>query len=112
MKQLNSNQKKSSVNEDNIPEKCIIGLKPDGVSILDEELNQVIFYQYEIIINWGISKDQFILCMPTDTTAIKRVCFLTSQTKVIQTVIEVYCNLKAGKTKKTIKEIVDNYDNQ
>lgn len=104
------NQKKSSVNEDNIPEKCIIGLKPDGVSILDEELNQVIFYQYEIIINWGISKDQFILCMPTDTTAIKRVCFLTSQTKVIQTVIEVYCNLKAGKTKKTIKEIVDNYD--
>ena len=104
------NQKKSSVNEDNIPEICIIGLKPDGVSVLDEELNQVVFYQYENIINWGISKDQFILCMPTDTAAIKRVCFLTSQTKVIQTVIEVYCSLKAGKTKKTIKEIVDKYD--
>lgn len=104
------NQKKSSVNEDNIPEKCIIALKPDGVSVLDEELKQVVFYQYEIIINWGISKDQFILCMPTDTATIKRVCFLTSQTKVIQTVIEVYCSLKAGKTKKTIKEIVDGYD--
>ena len=104
------NQKKSSVNEDNIPEKCIIALKPDGVSVLNEELNQIVFYEYEIIINWGISKDQFIICMPTDTAAIKRVCFLTSQTKVIQTVIEVYCSLKAGKTKKTIKEIVDGYD--
>ena len=104
------NKKKSSVNEDKIPDNCIIGLRPDGVCILDEDLNQIIFYEYEIIINWGISKDQFILCMPTDTTAVKRVCFLTSQTKVIQTVIEVYCNIKAGKTKKDIKTIVDGYD--
>jgi hypothetical protein len=104
------NQKKSSVNKDNIPEKCAIALRPDGVCILDEDLNQIVLYVYEIIINWGISKDQFIICMPTDTAAIKRVCFLTSQTKVIQTVIEVYCSLKAGKTKKTIKEIVDGYD--
>ena len=104
------NKKKSSVNEDNIPENCIIALKPDGVAVLDEELNQVVFYEYEIIINWGISKDQFIICMPTDTSVIKRVCFLTSQTKVIQTVIEVYCSIKAGKTKKTIKEIINGYD--
>ena len=104
------NKKKSSVNEDNIPEICIIALKPDGVAILDQELEQVVFYEYEIIINWGISKDQFILCMPTETSVVKRVCFLTSQTKVIQTVIEVYCSLKAGKTKKTIKEIIDGYD--
>ena len=103
-------KKKSSVNEDNIPEICIIALKPDGVAILDQELEQVVFYEYEIIINWGISKDQFILCMPTETSVVKRVCFLTSQTKVIQTVIEVYCSLKAGKTKKTIKEIIDGYD--
>ena len=48
--------------------------------------------------------------MPTDTSVIKRVCFLTSQTKVIQTVIEVYCSIKAGKTKKTIKEIINGYD--
>ena len=104
------NQKKSSVNSNNIPDKCIIALRPDGVCILDEELNQIVLYPYERIINWGIGKDQFIICMPTDTSAITRVCFLTSQTKVIQCVIEVYCSLKAGKTKKTIKEIVDGYD--
>ena len=104
------NQKKSSLNEDNIPDNCIIALRPDGICILDEELSQVVFYEYESIKNWGISKDQFILCMPTDSNTVKRVCFLTSQTKVIQTVIEVYCNVKAGKTKKYIKDVVDNYD--
>ena len=104
------NQKKSSVNEDNIPVNCIIALRPDGICILDEELSQVVFYEYESIKNWGISKDQFILCMPTDSNMVKRVCFLTSQTKVIQTVIEVYCNIKAGKTKKYIKDVVDQYD--
>ena len=104
------NQKKSSINEDNIPANCIIALRPDGVCVLDEELSQVVFYEYESIKNWGISKDQFILCMPTDSNTVKRVCFLTSQTKVIQTVIEVYCNVKAGKTKKYIKDVVDKYD--
>lgn len=104
------NQKKSSVNDDNIPVNCIIALRPDGICILDEELSQVVFYEYESIKNWGISKDQFILCMPTDSNTVKRVCFLTSQTKVIQTVIEVYCNVKAGKTKKYIKDVVDKYD--
>ena len=104
------NDKKSSINEDNIPANCIIALRPDGICILDEDLSQVVFYEYESIKNWGISKDQFILCMPTDSNTVKRVCFLTSQTKVIQTVIEVYCNVKAGKTKKYIKDVVDQYD--
>ena len=104
------NDKKSSINEDNIPASCIIALRPDGICILDEDLSQVVFYEYESIKNWGISKDQFILCMPTDSNTVKRVCFLTSQTKVIQTVIEVYCNVKAGKTKKYIKDVVDQYD--
>ena len=104
------NKKKSSVKEDNIPEKCIIGLKPDGLCILDEQLNKIVFYRYELIVNWGISKDQFIICMPMEDYSVKRICFSTSQTKVIQTVIEVYCNLKAGKSKKVIKEIIDGYD--
>ena len=104
------NQNKSSSNEDNIPEKCIIGIKPDGICILDEELNQIVLYDYEIILNWGISKDQFILSIQKDVNSIKKVSFFTSQTKVIQTVIEVYCNMKVGQSKKNIKEIVDGYD--
>ena len=104
------NQNKSSSNEDNIPEKCIIGIKPDGICILDEELKQIVLYDYEIILNWGISKDQFILSIQKDVNSIKKVSFFTSQTKVIQTVIEVYCNMKVGQSKKNIKEIVDGYD--
>ena len=104
------NQKKSSINSDNIPEKCIVALNKDGIHIVDRDYNQIIFYHYENVINWGISKDQFIICMPTDSPIVKRVSFITSQTKVIQNVIEVYCSLKAGKTKKVIKEIIDGYD--
>ena len=104
------NQNKSSSNEDNIPEKCIIGIKPDGICILDEELKQIVLYDYEIILNWGISKDQFILSIQKDVNSIKKISFFTSQTKVIQTVIEVYCNMKVGQSKKNIKEIVDGYD--
>ena len=41
---------------------------------------------------------------------IKRICFFTSQTKVIQTLIEIYCNLMIGKTIKDIQEVVKDYD--
>jgi hypothetical protein len=103
-------EQKSSVNEDKIPHKCIIGLKPDGISILDEDLTRKSFYAYEKIINWGISNNKLVICIQEDKSLMKRVCFITSQTKVIQTAIEVYCNLKAGRTNKNIKEIVDGYD--
>ena len=91
--------------------RIIIDAMHNGICVLDEELNQVVFYEYESIINWGISKNQFIIVIPLDdSSSIKRVCFITSPTKVIQTVIEVYCSLKAGKSKKIIKEIIDGYD--
>ena len=41
---------------------------------------------------------------------IKRACFFTSQTKVIQALIEIYCNLLVGKTIKDIQDVVKNYD--
>ena len=41
---------------------------------------------------------------------IKRTCFFTSQTKVIQTLIEIYCNLLVGKTINEIQDVVKNYD--
>ena len=73
------NQNKSSSNEDNIPEKCIIGIKPDGICILDEELNQIVLYDYEIILNWGISKDQFILSIQKDVNSIKKISFFQNK---------------------------------
>ena len=104
------NEKKSSVNEEKIPKRCIIGIKPDGISILTETLTLIAFYDYENIINWGISNNQLIICIEDGNSLAKRVCFITSQTKVIQTVIEIYCNLKVGESNKKIKEIVDGYD--
>ena len=113
MQQFNAkfNEEKSGSNEDGIPEECVIGLKPDGIMIMDREHNEVVFYKYETIMNWGISKNQLIICILTSVNKIKRSCFFTGQTKVIQALIEIYCNLLVGKTVKDIQDVVKNYDN-
>ena len=112
MQQFNAklNEQKSGTNEDEIPENCIIGLKPEGIMILDREHNEIVFYRYETIMNWGISKNQLIICISTSMNEIKRACFFTSQTKVIQALVEIYCNLLVGKTIKDIQDVVKNYD--
>ena len=104
------NEQKSGTNEDDIPDECIIGFRPDGILILDREHNEIVLYKYETIMNWGISKNQLIICISTSMNEIKRICFFTSQTKVIQTLIEIYCNLMVGKTIKDIQEVVKDYD--
>ena len=112
MQQFNAkfNYQKSGTNEDEIPDLCTIGLKPDGIMIMNREHNEIVFYKYETIMNWGISKNQLILCISVGQNEIKRSCFITSQTKVIQALIEIYCNLLVGKTIKDIQEVVKNYD--
>ena len=112
MQQFNAriNEQKSGTNEDDIPNECIIGLCPEGIKILDREHNEVVFYRYETIMNWGISKNQLIICISTSMNEIKRAGFFTSQTKVIQALIEIYCNLLIGKTLRDVQEVVKNYD--
>jgi hypothetical protein len=112
MQQFNArfNEQKSGTNEDDIPSDCIIGLCPDGIKILDREHNEVVFYRYETIMNWGISKNQLIISISTSMNEIKRAGFFTSQTKVIQTLIEIHCNLLIGKTLRDVQDIVKNYD--
>ena len=56
--------------------------------------------------NWGISNNQFIICISTIDNNIRKVCFFTSQTKVIQNIIEIYCNIIAGKDMKEIQNII------
>ena len=104
------NEQKSGTNEDNIPDECILGFKPDGIYIFDREHNEIIDYKYETIMNWGISKNQLIICISTSMNEIKRICFFTSQTKVIQALIEIYCNLLAGKTINEMQDVVKDYD--
>ena len=53
--------------------------------------------------NWGISKNQLIIFISTSMNEIKKACSFTSQTKVIQALIEIYCNLLVGKTIKEQK---------
>jgi hypothetical protein len=93
-----------SNNEDNIPNTCVIGIRPDGIVILDKDRNQKCFYSYDTLLNWGISQTDLILNVETNDNT-RKICFITSQTKVIQNLIEIYCNLICGKTIKEIKEM-------
>ena len=105
------NSKKSSTgNFDGIQNDCIIAVKPEGISILNMDLKETVFYDYNIIINWGISKNQFIMTVMNGENANKKICFITSQTKVIQTVIEIYTNMIVGKENKQIEKIMNDYD--
>ena len=104
------NAEKSGSNDDNIPDECIIGLKPEGIIILDRERNEIAFYKYDVMMNWGISRVQLIICISTSLNEIRRICFFTSQTKVIQTLIEVYCNMYIGKSITEIQDVVKCYD--
>ena len=104
------NAEKSGSNDDNIPDECIIGLKPEGIIILDRERNEIAFYKYDVMMNWGISRIQLIICISTSLNEIRRICFFTSQTKVIQTLIEVYCNMYIGKSITEIQDVVKCYD--
>ena len=97
------NTHKSS-NEDNIPNTCVIGIRPDGIVILDKDRNQQCFYSYDSLLNWGISQTDLILNIESNDNT-KKLCFITSQTKVIQNLIEAYCNLICGKSIKEIKEM-------
>ena len=112
MQQFNArfNEQKSGSNDDDIPSECILGLCPDGIKILDREHNEIVFYRYETIMNWGISKNQLILSISTSMNEIKRAGFFTSQTKVIQALIEIHCNLLIGKTLHEVQDVVKNYD--
>ena len=44
MQQFNAkfNVEKSGTNEDDIPEKCVIGIKPDGIVIMDRTRNEIV----------------------------------------------------------------------
>ena len=104
------NYTKSGTNDDKIPDICILGFRPDGIIIMDENKNEVIFYKYDSIMNWGISRTQLILCLSTSLNEIRRVCFKTSQTKVMQSLIEIYCNMIVGKNIGEIQKVVSEYE--
>lgn len=102
------NAQKSTNISDNIPEECIIGIKPDGITIFDSERNKLFFYPYESIINWGVSKDQLILSLSTKDN-VKRLAFTTYQTTIIQAIVEIYCHLIAQTPIAQIHEILAKY---
>ena len=106
------NEFKSSDNDDNIPENCILGFQREGIIVLNTNREKISFYEYVTIKNWGISKNSLVICIGTDDKNVRRLYFSTGETNVIQTLMEIYVSLLAGLSYKDIKTIIDERDNK
>ena len=106
------NEFKSSDNDDNIPQNCILGFQPEGIIVLNMDREKVVFYEYVTIKNWGISKNSLVMCIGYDNKKLRRLYFNTGETNVIQTLMEIYVSLIAGLSHKDIKTIIEERDNK
>lgn len=100
----------NETNDEKIPEDCVIGIKPNGIMILDKDRNEIVFFKYEVIMSWGISNEQFVIMIPNEENVVRRVIFNTSQQKVIQSLILIYCHTLTGKTLKELVQIIEQSD--
>ncbi len=101
---------KSTDNEDNIPENCILGFQPEGIIVMNTNREKVVFYEYVTIKNWGISISYFVLTITLDNLKLRRLYFSTGETNVIQTIMEIYGCFLAGISFKNIKIIIEDRD--
>ena len=101
---------KSTDNDDNIPEKCILGFKPDGILVLNKERDKVAFYPYVTIKNWGISMKYFLICISEGDEKLRKLYFETGETNVIQTIMEIYGCFIVGLSLGEIQTIIEEKD--
>jgi len=101
---------KSSDNSDLIPENCILGFQPDGIVIFNSKREKVAFYEYVTIKNWGISDKVFVIIITLDNIELRKLYFYTGQTNVIQTIMEMYSCIIAGKSLNEMKAIIEERD--
>ena len=101
---------KSSDNDDIIPETCILGFKPEGIVVFSKEREKITFYEYAIIKNWGISANIFVINISLDNSAMRKLYFQTGETNVIQTIMEMYGCIIAGKSLSEMQSILEERD--
>jgi myosin-7 len=51
-------------NYENLPENLILAIKPDGISMLDMDRNELKFIFYNQIISWGVNNSTFVIVIP------------------------------------------------
>jgi hypothetical protein len=103
---------KSTDNFDLIPENCILGFQPDGIVIFNSKREKVVFYDYVTIKNWGISDKVFVIIVTLDNVELRKLYFYTGQTNVIQTIMEMYSYIIAGKSLNEIRTVIEERDNK
>ncbi len=90
-----------SVKDDvKITKNVILGIKPTGLNVCDEDRNELVSLSYSKIISWGVNNSTFVVVLPKRNNSddeYPKYYFESHQTKMIQLLIEAYTNLIVGK---------------
>lgn len=105
-------REKSSDNDDDIPFDCILGFQPEGIIILNADRERVCFYEYTTIKNWGISAHTFVIMICKNEKKLRRLAFITGETNVIQTLMEMYGYIIVGLGLKDMQILLEERDNK
>ena len=81
-----------------------------GNSYFSKEREKITFYEYAIIKNWGISANIFVINISLDNSAMRKLYFQTGETNVIQTIMEMYGCIIAGKSLSEMQSILEERD--
>lgn len=88
------------------PEDLILSIKPNNISLYDLGKKKLCTYDYNMIINWGISSVYFVFVVPKEDDLILKFYLETPHTKTIQNIIETYVNLLCGKSENEVDKLI------
>ena len=105
-------EKKSNDNNDefNPDSDIILGFKPEGIVIFNQQKEIIAFYEYIYIQYWGISANYLVINIKKGNSANRKLYFHVSETNVIQTIMTIYVNFLAGKSLKEITQDIEQRD--
>ena len=105
-------EKKSNDNNDEInPDaEILLGFKPEGIAIFNQEKEIIAFYEYIYIQYWGISANYLVINIKKGNSTNRKLYFHVSETNVIQTIMTIYVNFIAGKSLKEITQDIEQRD--
>lgn len=93
--------KSNSMNEynpDNLPEDCIVAVRPHDVLITDENRNPLVIMPLETIASWAVNSETIVIVQRLSKTEFSKYYFDCYQSKLFQILMDGYSNLAFNKT--------------
>ena len=88
-----------------IPDKCLLGIKEEGIFIMNKEYHEVVFYDFTKIKTIRVIKDQVYIDLEEE-----QLVFFCAEIKAIKKMIDICLLIRKGKSVEEIENIYENND--